>query len=59
VINHNNPTGQLIDKAQLVKWAEQLDTGFYLIVDEAFADSEEIIGPGLWLVLRKKLLLLH
>lgn len=38
VINPNNPTAVKISKAQLILWAEQLEDGSYLIVDEAFID---------------------
>lgn len=38
VINPNNPTGVLLEKAQLLTWAKQLAHGAYLIVDEAFID---------------------
>lgn len=38
VINPNNPTAVLIEKSQLLTWAEKLADGAYLIVDEAFID---------------------
>lgn len=41
VINPNNPTGTLVPRSQLLKWAEALDQGAYLIVDEAFIDVKE------------------
>ena len=38
VINPNNPTAVLINKSQLLTWAETLAERAYLIVDEAFID---------------------
>jgi len=38
IINPNNPTGVLIDPTQLITWAGRLDSGCYLIIDEAFID---------------------
>ncbi|MEM5527682.1 aminotransferase class I/II-fold pyridoxal phosphate-dependent enzyme [Gammaproteobacteria bacterium AS21] len=38
IINPNNPTGVLIEPAQLITWAKQLDSGCYLVIDEAFID---------------------
>ncbi|PXX39665.1 threonine-phosphate decarboxylase CobD [Undibacterium pigrum] len=38
--NPNNPTGEFIPAAQLLRWAEQLaGRGGWLVVDEAFADT--------------------
>ena len=42
VINPNNPTGLVIDQAQLVEWANKLAQGCFIIVDEAFVDADEI-----------------
>jgi len=38
VINPNNPSGVLIAPEQLVTWANKLESGCYMIVDEAFID---------------------
>ncbi len=38
IINPNNPTGALLEKEQLLSWAEQLAPKAYLVVDEAFID---------------------
>lgn len=39
VINPNNPTGLCFAAEQLERWAERLADGCYLIVDEAFVDT--------------------
>jgi cobalamin biosynthetic protein CobC len=39
IINPNNPTGVLFEKAQLLSWAKKLAPNAYLIVDEAFIDT--------------------
>jgi len=39
VINPNNPTGLCFAAEQLERWAERLADGCYLIVDEAFIDT--------------------
>lgn len=41
VIRPNNPTGVWIDNQQLLRWANQLTQGAYLIVDEAFIEAEQ------------------
>ena len=38
LINPNNPSGLSISPEQVYRWAEQLQDGAYLIVDEAFVD---------------------
>ncbi|WP_020406262.1 aminotransferase class I/II-fold pyridoxal phosphate-dependent enzyme [Hahella ganghwensis] len=38
VINPNNPTGMRFPPEKLREWADRLDEGCYLIVDEAFMD---------------------
>lgn len=38
VINPNNPTGLYLDQQQLLRWADRLEAGGCLIVDEAFVD---------------------
>ena len=40
VIRPNNPTTVLVDTQQLLDWAQQLTSGAYLIVDEAFIDVD-------------------
>lgn len=41
IINPNNPTGQCFSQQQLLQWQQHLsDAGGWLIVDEAFSDSE-------------------
>lgn len=40
VINPNNPTGVKFSPAQLADWAERLQPGARLIVDEAFVDLQ-------------------
>lgn len=40
VINPNNPTGLCFPAEQLERWAERLSDGCYLIVDEAFIDTD-------------------
>ncbi len=41
VINPNNPTATIIDKARLLRWSQLLARrGGHLIVDEAFMDSD-------------------
>ncbi|OZG72801.1 threonine-phosphate decarboxylase [Hahella sp. CCB-MM4] len=42
IINPNNPTGLRFSPEQLKQWAERLDQGGFLIVDEAFMD----LTPG-------------
>ncbi|WP_415893815.1 threonine-phosphate decarboxylase [Neptuniibacter sp. PT8_73] len=38
LINPNNPTGIRFSPEQIYRWAEQMQQGAYLIVDEAFID---------------------
>lgn len=40
IINPNNPTGLLFDNEQILNWAERLDEGCYLVLDEAFIDTQ-------------------
>lgn len=41
VINPNNPSGKILNKAQLLQWHNKLSaTGAWLIVDEAFIDVD-------------------
>lgn len=40
IINPNNPTTACVSKQHILTWAKQLDTGYYIIVDEAFVDAE-------------------
>ncbi len=40
VINPNNPTGVVLEKHQLLEWANRLGEGAYLIIDEAFMDAD-------------------
>ena len=40
VINPNNPTGLRFAPAQLKLWASELGEGAYLIIDEAFVDTQ-------------------
>ena len=40
IINPNNPTGVVMEQSQLLKWADRLGDGAYLIVDEAFMDAD-------------------
>lgn len=41
VINPNNPSGNKVNKTQLLQWHNRLsETGAWLIVDEAFIDAE-------------------
>ena len=40
IIQPNNPTGQGVEPAQLLNWARCLAKGRYLIVDEAFIDTD-------------------
>jgi cobalamin biosynthetic protein CobC len=50
IINPNNPTGVLFEKAQLLAWAQQLAPQAYLIIDEAFIDTaieESVLNPSL------------
>ncbi|SFD97694.1 threonine-phosphate decarboxylase CobD [Massilia yuzhufengensis] len=59
VVNPNNPTGETIPPARLLDWAARLAArGGWLVVDEAFGDTEPALGvaahagqPGL-IVLR-------
>lgn len=59
IIHPNNPTTVQLEVQQLASWANQLAAGAYLIVDEAFIDTEpceslltQIELPGNVLVLR-------
>jgi cobalamin biosynthetic protein CobC len=50
IINPNNPTGVLFEKAQLLAWAQQLAPQAYLIIDEAFIDTaieQSVLNPSL------------
>jgi len=40
IINPNNPSGLKFSPAQLKVWAKSLDEGGYLIIDEAFMDTQ-------------------
>ncbi len=40
IINPNNPSGLLFEKQQLLSWAKLLAPQAYLIVDEAFIDTD-------------------
>ncbi|MFT7372355.1 MAG: cobalamin biosynthetic protein CobC [Oleiphilaceae bacterium] len=40
IINPNNPSGLRFSPAQLKAWANKLDDGAYLIIDEAFIDTQ-------------------
>lgn len=39
IIRPNNPTALMIETSQILQWSEQLDEQAYLIVDEAFIDT--------------------
>ena len=42
VCNPNNPTGELVPRPTLLRWAETLASrGGWLVVDEAFADTDD------------------
>lgn len=46
-INPNNPTGQAIDSARLLRWHDRLrQRGGWLVVDEAFADATPELSVG-------------
>jgi cobalamin biosynthetic protein CobC len=45
VVNPNNPTGQVVEPAQLLEWSAQLATrGGWLVVDEAFGDTDPALS---------------
>ena len=40
IINPNNPSGLLFSPEQIQKWAQKLGEGAYVIIDEAFIDTQ-------------------
>jgi cobalamin biosynthetic protein CobC len=49
VCNPNNPTGEIVQPDQLLRWASQLaKRGGWLIVDQAFADIDPSISVAAW-----------
>ena len=40
IINPNNPTGMMLDTEQILQWADVLSEGCYIVLDEAFIDTQ-------------------
>jgi cobalamin biosynthetic protein CobC len=40
IINPNNPTGMMLDVESIMQWAKMLGEGCYIVVDEAFIDTQ-------------------
>ncbi len=40
IINPNNPTGMMLNVDSIMQWAEMLGEGCYIVVDEAFIDTQ-------------------
>ncbi len=40
IINPNNPTGMLLDVDNIMQWSAMLGEGCYIVVDEAFIDTQ-------------------